>query len=318
MQFDPMPSAMTRFAGQVEKMRRRSIDTDSMTETPRGKAGTLKISALSLKNSGTAHHGDIDPPLEAPLGRDRQFVAALARGLEILRSFRPGDGPLGNQEIALRTGLPKPTVSRLTYTLTRLGHLVYIERLGKYRIGPAVLALSNLALGAMSIRQLAREDMQAMADLTDLPVALGARDRLSMIYAEACRSRNTLSLRYDVGTRIPIAVTAMGKAYLAALPERERGYLLGHLERRYGSRWREVRRGIDQAIKDIDRRGFTISFAEWQADVFAVGVPMHLHDGSGLMAINCGGPSFLVNPKRLIEEIGPRLVDLARRVEART
>jgi len=279
--------------------------------------GAAKISGATHGDAGAVPPHDIDPPLETPLGRDRQFVAALARGLEILRSFRPGDGPLGNQEIALRTALPKPTVSRLTYTLTKLGHLVYLERLRKYRVGPAVLALSNLALGAMSVRQLAREDMQALADLADLPVALGARDRLSMIYAEACRSRNTLSLRYDVGTRIPIAVTAMGKAYLAALPDRERDYLLAHLERRYGRRWREVRRGIDQAAKDVARRGFSISFAEWQADVFAVGVPLRLRDGSGLMAINCGGPSFLVTPKRLVEEIGPRLVDLARRVEAR-
>jgi len=126
-----------------------------------------------------------------------------------------------------------------------------------------------------------------------------------------------VSLRYDVGTRIPIAVTAMGKAYLAALPQRERDYLLGHLERRYGARWREVRRGIEQGVRDVAKHGFCISFAEWQADVFAVGVPLRLRDGSGLMALNCGGPSFLVNPPRLLEEIGPRLVDVARRIEVR-
>ena len=50
-------------------------------------------------------------------GKDRQFVTALARGLEILRCFQAGDPALGNQDIAERTGLPKPTVSRLTHTL---------------------------------------------------------------------------------------------------------------------------------------------------------------------------------------------------------
>ncbi|MBW2688717.1 MAG: helix-turn-helix domain-containing protein, partial [Deltaproteobacteria bacterium] len=53
--------------------------------------------------------------------KDRQFVTALARGLEVLRCFKPRDRHLGNQDIAERTGLPKPTVSRLTYTLTRMG-----------------------------------------------------------------------------------------------------------------------------------------------------------------------------------------------------
>ena len=49
---------------------------------------------------------------EGGSGKDRQFVTALARGLDILRAFHAGEGMLGNQEIAHRTGLPKPTVAR--------------------------------------------------------------------------------------------------------------------------------------------------------------------------------------------------------------
>src|SRR5260370_17264112 len=54
---------------------------------------------------------------------DRSFVVALSRGLDVLRAFQPNDGLLGNQEIAARTNLPKPTVSRLTSPLTHLGSL---------------------------------------------------------------------------------------------------------------------------------------------------------------------------------------------------
>jgi hypothetical protein len=74
-------------------------------------------------------------------GKDRQFVTALARGLDILRAFHAGEGMLGNQEIAHRTGLPKPTVARLTHTLTELGYLNYIRRFRKYELGASVLAL---------------------------------------------------------------------------------------------------------------------------------------------------------------------------------
>ena len=62
----------------------------------------------------------VDKP-ERARGSARQFVTALGRGLDVLRIFRAEDGPLGNQEIAKRTGLPKPTVSRLTYTRAQLG-----------------------------------------------------------------------------------------------------------------------------------------------------------------------------------------------------
>lgn len=44
----------------------------------------------------------------------RLFVTALARGLDVLGAFRSGDRSLGNPELAERTGLPKPTISRIT------------------------------------------------------------------------------------------------------------------------------------------------------------------------------------------------------------
>src|SRR5579859_3630340 len=62
---------------------------------------------------------------------DRHFVTALARGLEVLASFRHGDRMLGNQELSKRCGLAKSTVSRLTHTLTHLGYLIYVEESAK-------------------------------------------------------------------------------------------------------------------------------------------------------------------------------------------
>ncbi|MDL2425343.1 helix-turn-helix domain-containing protein, partial [Pseudomonas sp. BAgro211] len=57
--------------------------------------------------------------------KDRKYVEALARGLDVLRAFTHGSVVLGNQEISRITGLPKATVSRMTYTLTQLGYLCY-------------------------------------------------------------------------------------------------------------------------------------------------------------------------------------------------
>ena len=88
-------------------------------------------------DSGPSHLMDVRYDLADAGKNDRQFVTALARGLEVLRAFGPGSGPLGNQEIAEFAGLPKPTVSRLTHTLTKLGYLNYLPRLGKYELGTA-------------------------------------------------------------------------------------------------------------------------------------------------------------------------------------
>jgi DNA-binding IclR family transcriptional regulator len=250
------------------------------------------------------------------VANDRKFVTALARGLEVLRAFTPTEGLLGNGELVERTGLPKPTVSRLTYTLTKLGYLAYVERLGKYQLAPAALALGYSALANMRIRQIARGYMQELADYADASVALGTRDRLDLIYVEHCRSKHGAMLRLGPGSRIPIANTAMGRALLAGLPETERDWLLGYMKRQAGKSWLRVRAGLERAISDVAKRGFTLSIGEWERDINAVGVPLIAPDGSGAFAFNCGAPAFQFTRERLESDIGPRLVNLVRNVEA--
>jgi DNA-binding IclR family transcriptional regulator len=248
--------------------------------------------------------------------KDRQFVTALGRGLDVLRVFTAKDPLLGNREIAARTGLPKPTISRLTHTLTKLGYLSYSDRLGKYQLGTGVLGLGYSVLSNMAVRQIARPFMQELAEYSGASVSLGSRDRLHMIYVEHCRPTTAVTLRLDLGSRIPIATTAMGRSFLAVLPEIERQHLIQQIAAHDPERWPRMRPGIDQGLEDFRKRGFTLSVGDWQSDVYAVGVPLIPPDGSSILAFNCGGPSFLLDRKKLLDDLGPRLVNLVRNVEA--
>ena len=247
---------------------------------------------------------------------DRKFVVALARGLEVLRVFTPNEGLLGNQEIAARTGLPKATITRLTYTLKTLGYLTHLERLEKYQLAPGALAIGYSTLANMRIRQVAQPHMLALANLTGASVALGARDRFNAMYVEFCRGKSASMHRLGTGSCIPIATTAMGRALLAGLPEKDRQWLLRNLARREGRKWPKIRAGVNSALKNINSRGFSVSAGEWQSDINAVGVPLVTTDGSGVFAFNCGAPAFHFSRAHLENEVGPRLLNMVRNIEA--
>lgn len=271
------------------------------------------MSKENLETTGELDEKTTDDVME----KDRQFVTALARGLEVLRCFKPGEQFLGNQEIARRTGLPKPTVSRLTYTLTQLGYLNYSENLGKYYLGTGVLSIGNAFLANMNIRQIARPLMQELADYTHASVALGARDRLDMIYIENCRSVATaFTLNLDVSSRIPVATTAMGRAYICGLSERQRDHLLDQVRMQNEAEWPRIKANLEQAMKDYQEKGFCLSVGDWQKDVNAVAVPFIPVDGSDVLSFNCGGPSFNIRRHMLEDDIGPHLVALVKNVHA--
>jgi DNA-binding IclR family transcriptional regulator len=250
-------------------------------------------------------------------GKDRQFVTALARGLEVLRCFRPRDRHLGNQDIALRTGLPKPTVSRLTYTLTRMGYLYHDEKLSKYQLGTGVLSLGFSLLTNMDVLKIARPLMQELADYSHTVVSVGTRDRHGMIYLDGRYSADaTVSLRREPGTRVPIATTAMGRALLCGLPQDEREKLMDNIRQRDPEDWSKHKAGIEQALRDYEERGFCMSIGGWRSDVNAVGVPMLSIAGCRLLTFNCNAPSFVLRQHMLEDDIGPRLVNLVRTIEA--
>ena len=247
---------------------------------------------------------------------DRQFATTLARGLEVLRCFTPLEPLLGNKEISVRTGLPKTTVSRLTYTLTKLGYLRHNMRLGKYQLGSAVLSIGYPLLASMSVRQIARPFMKELAESCGGAVSMGIRDRMNMVYVESCRNGNGIATLPDIGTAVPIAQSVIGRAFIASCTPPEREAVLNQMKVKEPEMHRRNRPQIDKAMEDIRSRGFCISNGEILREVHAVGVPMRRTVDGEVIAFNCAVPAFILKKGQLEEDIGPRLVAMVRNIEA--
>jgi DNA-binding IclR family transcriptional regulator len=255
-----------------------------------------------------------DPEDASEDEKDRQFVTALYRGLEVLRAFRPGDTELGNQELAERTGIPKPTITRLTYTLTKLGYLQHSGNRRQYRLGSRVLSLGYSYFMGLELREHARALMQTMASEVNAVISLGVAAGLEMIYIETARGAGPLTLHLGLGARIPMAPTSMGRAYLAALPRPEREEILEQLRQENPQAWEKNREGIASAVEEIRTRGFNMTLGTWHPEVNAVGVPLKDPKTGTIYALNCGGPHFILSPERLEQELGPRLIELSRQI----
>lgn len=246
---------------------------------------------------------------------DRYYITALARGLDVLACFRSADKGLTNQQIAERCGLPKSTVTRITYTLTTLGYLAQ-ENGGRYMLGTATLGLGSAMLARLDIRQLARPMMQDLAEFSGTTVSIAMRDRLSMIYVEVCRSSAALALALQVGSRMPLATSAIGRAYLAKASEQERKDILSRSLELDETAFETMRDGLDKGLRDYAQYGCTTSFGDWQKDVNGIAVGFMPIGGSQRMSINCGGPSSSVSKEFLLDQVRPRLIEIAGRLES--
>lgn len=247
-------------------------------------------------------------------GDATQFVGTASRALLVLNAFKLGDRPLGNAELAERTQLTKPTVSRLTYTLARCGYLSFNPRFRVYELGPSAIALGNVAMASVDVRQLAKPLMRELARHANFNIGLGTLERELMVYTDACEGDALVGVRLFAGSHIPVITSAMGRAYLAGIDDASRDALLAALRPKYGDEWGSLLKGVKKAIHDVEQHGFCVSAGEWQKDIHGVAAPIRSPAGGPVYSVNLGGPAYLLPETQLREELGPRIAELARKV----
>jgi DNA-binding IclR family transcriptional regulator len=235
---------------------------------------------------------------------------SLERGIELLRSFRPGSEWLGNAELAERTGLSRSTVSRLTQTLVGSGLLQVDPRSRAFRLAPAVLSFAHAMRTGSTLMATAAPLMRQAAEAGRMNVGLAAPDRDEMVYLESIRYNRRASLRTVVsGQRVPMELTSLGRAYLAAAPEGRRKALLAHFREARAGQWRRLSAEISQAMEGVARDGYCA--ASWQAEVTAVATPLVVQGAYyALNASVSSAESF----DSVVRELAPALLDLKQRI----
>ena len=255
--------------------------------------------------------------LNAPsLGNDRQFAINLSRGLDVLRAFTPADQLLGNRELCDRTSLPKATISRLTYTLEKLGYLLRVERLQKYRLGPGVLMLGYPMLAGMDIRHLARSHMEKLASKTQWTVNLGMLGRLEVVYVDALRLDRGNYLKPDIGSSRPLLTTSIGRALLFASPMADQKSVLNRLKLANPTQFRKDVLHFHRDQEFYERHGYCLSRGDWESDVYALAVPLRVGSSDDpVIALNCTLSGSKPSQAEINKTIVPHLLEAKRNIE---
>ena len=243
---------------------------------------------------------------------DRQFVTALARGLAVMRCFDAQRPLLGTTEIAQMTKLPQPTVWRLCYTLQQLGYLVQTPDGDKLRVGMGVLGLGISAISSVEVGELVLPELAQIAKLTGAAVSLGVVDQDDILLVQRAQGDGPLLVNLTMGSRLSIATTSGGWAYLATLPREQRDQTLQRLRYQYSGRISELRTAVESAVTSFKATGFVMCDGFFHPDVLAVGAPAFDKEGRTAYVVTCGGPSL--KTKFMRDDIGPRIARLARKI----
>jgi DNA-binding IclR family transcriptional regulator len=246
---------------------------------------------------------------------DPSFATTLAHGLDVLAAFRNRGGSLSNAELALHTGLSRPTVSRLTYTLAQLGYLKRDAK-GRFQLGLGILAAAYPVLSALKVRQLARPLMRDFAAYTGGTVSIAMPFGLDFIYVETLRTTDAVTHLPDVGFASSLAPTAVGRALLSLFTKDELDAYVAKVKAERPEEADYVERRTLPDVELCKERGFAVSLGEWRREIFGVAAPLYRTPSGDCLSVNCGIPSFRFNAEQIERECGPRMLGLARSIRS--
>lgn len=253
-----------------------------------------------------------------PHPRDRHLRArhagsrSLERGLAIVRAFRLDAHSLTNAEIAAATGLARTTVSRLTRSLVDAGFLEYDIASMRYRLGPPFLSFGKLARRGSVVLRLARPLMREIAEELSINVGLAVADAGDMIYLDSVRrSRMGVLRRAAWGGRLPIAETALGRAWIAGVAPSVRAEAFAAFAGTYGARWPALQREVERAVAHVERHGWC--GAVWKPGMVAIASPLVV-PGQSVHAMNFSFPNLGGDTARQERRSGRLLVETVARL----
>jgi len=155
-------------------------------------------------------------------------VAALMRGLDVLRSLNER-GPSTVGELHQATAIAKPTIVRMLETLVNAGYVDVSAVDRRYQVTARVLQLSNGYELQQQLLKLARPILNQYRTQVGWPIELSVFDLDAMVILDTSREPDTFSVNRKTGSRLPVLSSALGRAYLSALPDEQLSHTLATL-----------------------------------------------------------------------------------------
>jgi DNA-binding IclR family transcriptional regulator len=218
-------------------------------------------------------------------------LATVERAIGVLDTLAESTTDLGNNEIALRTGLNVSTTSRLLATLVQAELVSRVRDTGRYRLGPRLIELCHAALAKVDLRGAARGHLIALTEVTGETATLSVPGENHVLTVDFVQSPSSVRSVAQLGRPAIAHATATGKVFLAYAEGLEAEPLPANELVPYTSRTIVDRADLAEEIALVRRRGWAEAVGEREDDLNAVAAPVLDLRGSLIGVLGLQGPS---------------------------
>ena len=248
------------------------------------------------------------------IARPRYFIHSLAKGLSVLQTFGEAGHPLTLSEVAKALGANSTTATRLCYTLSELG---FVQKDGqrRYHLTPRILTLGHSYISGLSWQEVAQYYLESLFKEVQETVNLSILEGSEIIYLFRIRKRKYLPFDIQIGTKLPVYCTAMGKILMAMGPPKKIGSILKKLEfKPLTARTIKNLGKFKDELDKVRKKGYAMNDEELSIGNRAVAAPIVDKQGYAVAATNIAVPTTEYSRSQMEKILAPQVIRTAQEI----
>lgn len=240
-------------------------------------------------------------------------VLALSHSIDILELLSVSEHELTFNEIVNKLKLTKNNASKI------LGNLEYFDFIetnkitGNYRLGVRTFQLSQSYIRKLNLINVSNSVLNSLKQKFNESSYIGILRNGNVVYLNVVETSEPVRVMPRTGNVGPAYATAIGKAQLSVLSDREISYL--YENKNFLKLTPNTIGNIDDLLKDIEvvrKRGYALDLEEYEEEVYCIAVPIIDYAGKVIAGLSISGPKCRLTEDRIINEIAPVLLEEAR------
>jgi len=217
---------------------------------------------------------------------DPNYMASLARGLEVMRGFSREKRHMSIAQLSHKTGIPRASVRRCLYTLAQLGY-VASEDGRNYSLRPKVLGLGHAYLSSTPLVVAAQPFLDRVSEAVNESCSLATLDGEDILYLARSVTSRIISVTLNVGSRLPAHCTSIGHVLLANQPPRELDRWLAKVDlRAFTDRTVTSKDKLREQLAQVREADYAIADRLMEIAVRSIAVPVRNSAGSVVAGMN--------------------------------
>ena len=241
-------------------------------------------------------------------------VQSLDRVLDIIEFLATERVGVGVTEIANSLGLNKSTAHRMLNALWERGYIEKTAKHSNYKLGLKFIEISSLYLNKLELKTEALPYMRKLAEQAAQPVHLAIQDGTDAVYIEKIEAVNSIRMYSEIGKRIPVYCSAIGKIMLSGLKERERDEIIKNIVfSKFTDNTLSTREQLEAEVLDAHKKGWAIDNEEHELGIRCIAAPVYDYSGKIIAALSVSGNNI---PEK-DEEMSKSVIETANAISKR-